>query len=105
MADGLCTFRLGNCKADQSVISFDGIFQKNFIVAQHVFQFLFVLLLLRVVDRQEFHEEIRGVGKLWNGPVDLFEVLNRSFGITLVNNIAVAHQNQSVKEEEGLGTG
>ena len=72
------------------------------IISLEIIQLLLILLLLRIVDREELHEEIGWISESWDRFIDLLEVVSRLFGITLIHDITIAHQNESVKEEECL---
>lgn len=75
------------------------------IVYVECFHLLYVCLLLRVVDREGLHEVVGWVGELGNGHRDLLEVPSRSLCVTLVNDVSVSHENETIKVIEGLGRG
>ena len=75
------------------------------IVYVESFHLLYVFLLLRVVDREGFHEVVGWVGELGNGSLNVLEILDGLLGVTLVDDVTVSHENEAIEEEEGLGGG
>lgn len=60
---------------------------------------------LRVSHCQHLHEVVSWIGEARNRHVDQFEMFDRSFGISLVHDVTVCHENEFVEEEERLRAG
>jgi hypothetical protein len=64
--------------------------------------FLFVLLCLRVVDRETSHEHICRVVILPDPVTQTLEVARALLGFALIDNVAITHQDQSIEVSERL---
>ena len=105
MIDSFSSAHLGWIKTHDPILSLYFTLDECVIVPVEVLHLLLILLLLRVCNRKELHEEVGGVGELRHGPVDLLEVGDGVLGIALVHDMTVSHQNEPVEEVEGLGAG
>ena len=101
--NGVGAGHFGRREPNHPVFGFHLLLEQGVVVAIQVIKLFFVFLLLGVVDGQQLHEVVGGVGELGHGSVDLLEVLDALLGVTLVHYMSVCHQNQLVEVEEGLG--
>jgi len=70
-----------------------------------VAQFVFVFFLFGVVDANESHKNVSRVRERANGQPDLLEVGGGAICYALVNDVAVAEEQQSVEVVESFRTG
>ena len=70
-----------------------------------MFELLDVVFLLGVLDRKDFHEEIGRVGETGHLELEALEVVHRLTRVTLVHDVPVSHQDESVEVVEGVGRG
>ena len=94
---------LGCWKANHSIFCLDWFLYHGVIAAIKLLHLILVFLPLRVVNRKELHEEVSGVGELWHRLPNVLEVFNGLFGVTLVHNMTIGHQDEPIEEEKGLG--
>lgn len=72
------------------------------ITLKKVTNLMIILLSLWVVDVEKFHVKVSRIWKSWESDSYLFEITWTCLRISLVNNVTVTHQNQSVETKESL---
>lgn len=74
----------------------------SLIVLDYFLDLFFILGLLWVVDCEHAHVEIRWVSLKGTNHAQLSEVLSTIFAATLVDDVAIHHEDESVEASEGL---
>ena len=65
--------------------------------------FCLILRLLRVIQRQYLHKDVGWVCKLTSRVTKLLKVVGALVGQTLVDNVPIRHQQQSIEVGKRLG--
>jgi len=96
---------IGRVKLDQLVVISNDLLLIYPIASSKIFNLIEIIFLLRVVNSKQLHENVSWVRKSRHIIFDGAEVGGRFGRVTLVNNVTVTHDNQSIEKEEGLRAG
>lgn len=91
-------------KLDQLVVNLNTLIDLESVRVVQVGQFLFIVGLFGILDREHLHEEVSGVAASRDVELEGAEVLHRLSCVALEYSETVCHQNESVEVEEGFRT-
>ena len=72
------------------------------VVAIELSNFVVINLRFRVVDGEDSHKVIARIGKPWHRLANLSKVLLRFLCITLVDDVTICHEDQSIEVVESF---